>query len=92
MIGLLLIGIVAINVLTVSYGSMASNIEADIDTLNNRNAILKSTETNALSMPRVRNAATAAGMVVPETIDVRYRSFQPGDIAAAAQRLAAEGG
>ncbi|MGA7397401.1 MAG: hypothetical protein WBW62_08150 [Solirubrobacterales bacterium] len=91
-IGLLLIGIVAINVLTVSYGSMASNIEADIDTLNNRNAILKSTETNALSMPRVRNAATAAGMVVPETTDVRYRSFQPGDIAAAAQRLAAEGG
>ena len=91
-IGILLIGIVAVNVLTVSYGSMASNIEADIDTLNSRNAILKSTETNALSMPRVTSAATAAGMTLPETTDVRYRSYQPGDIAAAAQRLAAEGG
>lgn len=91
-IGLLLIGIVAINVLTVSYGSMASNIEADIDTLNNRNAILKSNETTALSMPRIQTAAAAAGMAVPEPTDVRYRNFQPGDIAAAAQRLAAEGG
>jgi len=91
-IGVLLIGIVAINVLTVSYGSMASNIEADIDTLQSRNAILKSHETNALAMPRVRDAALAAGMTVPEPIDIRYRNFKPGDFAAAAQVLAAEGG
>lgn len=91
-IGVLLIGIVAINVLTVSYGSMASNIEADIDTLNSRNAILQSNETNALSMPRIRHAAAAAGMAVPAPTDITYRSYQPGDVAAAAQRLAAEGG
>ena len=91
-IGVLLIGIVGINVLTVSYGSMASNLEAEIDTLQSRNAILKSHETTALSMPRVRDAATAAGMTVPDPIDIKYRTYQPGDIAAAAQRLAAEGG
>jgi hypothetical protein len=91
-IGVLLIGLVAINVITVSYGAMASNIDADIQTLQRRNAILKSSETAALSMPRVQNAATAAGMTVPEPIDLRYLHYKPGDIAAAAQRLAAEGG
>ena len=91
-IGVLLIGIVAINVLTVSYGSMASNIEADIATLERRNAILESSEVTALSMPRVRNAALAAGMAVPEPQEIKYLSFKDGDIAAAAARLAAEGG
>lgn len=91
-IGLLLIGIVAINVLTVSYGSMASNIEADIATLERRNAILESSEVTALSMPRVRNAALAAGMGVPDPEEINYLSFNDGDIAAAAARLAAEGG
>ena len=91
-IGVLLIGIVAINVLTVSYGSMASSIEADIATLQDRNAILRSTQTKTLSMPQVRSAAAAAGMAVPEPTDVRYRNYSSGDIAAAAQRLAAEGG
>lgn len=91
-IGILLTGIVAINVLTVSYGSMASNIDADIQTLKNRNAILKSSEVTALSMPRVRNAALAAGMAVPDPQEIRYLTFNDGDVAAAAQRLAAEGG
>jgi hypothetical protein len=91
-IGVLLLGIIAINVLTVSYGSMASNLEGEIDALQSRNAILKSHETTALSMPRVRDAATAAGMTTPDPVDIQYRTYKPGDIAAAAQRLAAAGG
>ncbi|MGK2955173.1 MAG: hypothetical protein ACSLFI_05820 [Solirubrobacterales bacterium] len=91
-IGVLLIGLVAINVVTVSYGAMASNIDADIQALERQNAILRSSETAALSMPRVQGAATAAGMAVPDPTELRYLNFKPGDIAAAAQRLAAEGG
>lgn len=91
-IGVLLIGLVAINVVTVSYGSMASGIDADIQELQRRNAILRSSETKALSIPRVQNAAAAAGMTMPAPTDVEYLHFKPGDIAAAAQRLAAEGG
>ncbi len=90
-IGLLLIGIVAINVLTVSYGAMASRVERNIQTLERQNAILGSANTRALSMPRVRNAATAAGMSAPATDEIRYREFGPEVFAAAAQRLAAEG-
>ncbi len=91
-IGLMLIGIVAINVLTVSYGAMASGVETKIETLERQNAIVGSSTTRALSMPRIRNAASAAGMVSPATDEIRYREFGPEVFAAAAQRLAAEGG
>ncbi len=37
-------------------------------------------------------AALAAGMAAPDPEELRYLHYKPGDIAAAAQRLAAEGG
>ncbi len=91
-IGVILIGIVGINLVTVSYGSMASRFETQIQELEQRNSILRSSEAAATSMPRVREAALSAGMAVPATDEIRYRSFAPGDFAAAAQRLAADGG
>lgn len=92
LIGLLLIGIVAINVLTVSYGATASKVETKIEKLERQNTILSSSTTRALSMPRVRNAAVGAGMLTPATDEIRYREFGPEVFAAAAQRLTAEGG
>jgi hypothetical protein len=91
-IGTLLIGIVLVNVLTVSYGATASQVETKIEQLERQNSILSSTTTRALSMPRVRAAAAEAGMMVPGTTEIRYREFSPEVYAAAAQRLAAEGG
>ncbi|MBK5233067.1 MAG: hypothetical protein JJE13_08830 [Thermoleophilia bacterium] len=91
-IGVLLTGLVSINVMTVSYGASSSKVDAQIQSLERRNAILKSTETEVLSMPRVHDTAVAAGMAVPDPQELRYLHFKPGDIAAAAQRLAAEGG
>ena len=91
-IGVLLVGIVAINVVTVSYGAMSGKINSEIQKIDRQNSILKSQQTTALSMPRVEDAASAAGMVTPEPTDINYRSFSSGDIAAAAQRLATEGG
>ena len=78
--------------LTVSYGAMASRIETDIEKLERQNSILSSQTTRALSMPRVRDAASAAGMTAPATDEITYREFGPEVFAAAAQRLAAEGG
>ncbi len=91
-IGILLTGLVTINVMTVGYGASSSRIDEQIQSLERRNAILKSTETELLSMPRVRDAALAAGMATPDPEELRYLHYKPGDIAAAAQRLAAEGG
>jgi hypothetical protein len=91
-IGVLLIGIVAINVVTVSYGAMSSRIGTDTAELQRQNSILSSQITTSLSMPRVRDAAASAGMAMPAGDQIIYRQYQPGDIAAAAERLAAEGG
>jgi hypothetical protein len=91
-IGVLLIGIVLVNVLTVSYGAMASRVETNIEKLERQNSILTSATTRKLSMPRVRAAAADAGMVVPATTEIHYREYGPEVFAAAAQRLAAEGG
>lgn len=90
-VGVLLLAIVAINVVTVSYGSMSSGIETEIEAIERQNTILKSSQTAALSMPRVQAQAAAEGMLLPEPDAIHYRSFQPSDFAAAAERLAAGG-
>lgn len=90
-IGALLLAIVAINVVTVSYGSMTSKLETQIESIERQNAILKSSQTAALAMPRVQAQAEAEGMYLPEPDAIHYRSFQPGDYEAAAARLAAGG-
>ena len=90
-IAVLLLGIVGINVITVSYGASASKLETRIEALERQNAILKSSETAALAMPRVQSQAGEEGMFLPAPDDIVYRSFQERDYAAAAERLAAGG-
>lgn len=87
----LLLVIVGINVITVSYGATASKLETEIEAIERQNAILKSSETAALAMPRVQTQAGTEGMFLPEPDAIVYRSFQPSDYAAAAARLAAGG-
>ena len=90
-IGALLLFIVAVNVFTVSYGATASKLETQIEAIERQNAILKSSQTAALAMPRVQDQATAEGMYLPEPDGIVYRSFRESDYAAAAARLAAGG-
>lgn len=92
LIGALLLLIVAINVVTVSYGSMASKLETKIQSIERQNTILKSTETAALAMPEVQKRAATEGMLLPQSDEIIYRSFKPSDFAAAAERLAVGGG
>ncbi len=91
LIGALLLLIVAINVVTVSYGSMASKLETRIQGIERQNVILKSSQTAALAMPEVQKRAEAEGMYLTEPDIIAYRSFEPSDFAVAAQRLAAGG-
>lgn len=90
-IGALLLATVAINVVTVSYGSMASRMETQIESIERQNVILESAQTAALSMPRVQAQAEAEGMYFPAPDAIHYRSFQPTDYSAAAERMAAGG-
>ena len=87
----LTLAIVAINVVTVSYGAMASKLETQIESIERQSEILKSSQTAALAMPRVQDQAAAEGMYLPEPDAIVYRSFQESDYEAAAARLAAGG-
>ena len=91
-IGLLLAGIVAVNVVAVSYATQASQNQSAIQELERQNSILRSAGIEAISMPTVITEASEAGMAHPDPTSIRYLEHSPSDIAAAAQRLAAEGG
>lgn len=91
-IGLLLAGIVAVNVVAVSFATQASHNQSMIQELERKNSILRSAGTEAIAMPTVISEASAAGMAHPDPTTIRYLEHSPSDIAAAAQRLAAEGG
>ena len=91
-IAILLTGLVAVNLVAVSFGTEASRNLTQIQALERENAILESTGTVAVSIPHVQEGATELGMVSPDPMTVRFVEHSPSDIAAAAQRLAAEGG
>lgn len=91
-IGLLLTGIVAVNVVAVSFATQASRNQSAIQELERENSILRSAGVEAISMPTVISEAADTGMAHPDPTTIRYLEHSPSDIAAAAQRLAAEGG
>lgn len=91
-IGVLLAGIVAVNVITVSLGADLSHTQVQIQKLERENTILGSQAVNAVSIPTVQAEAGEAGMVTPPTEEINFLTHSPEHFAAAAERLAAQGG
>jgi hypothetical protein len=91
-IGALLAGIVAVNVVTVSLGAGLSQTQTEIQKLERQNTILRSQAINAVSIPTVQTEAGKAGMVNPPTDEINFTTHSPEHFAAAARRLAAQGG
>jgi len=91
-LGVLLVGIVALNVATLSFAASVGKIDAQITALEKENTMLESREAERFSTARVRNAAGGIGLAMPNTEEPRVIEADPGDVATAAQRLAAAGG
>jgi len=91
-LGVLLVGIVALNVATLSFAASAGKIDEQITSLEQENSMLESREAKYFSTARIRNEGAAAGLAMPTTEDPRPIEFQPADVATAASRLAAAGG
>lgn len=91
-IAILLTGLVAVNLVAVSFSTQAGRNLTRTQELERQNAILESTGIAAVSIPEVREGATELGMLSPDPTTIRFVEHSPQDIAAAAQRLAAEGG
>jgi hypothetical protein len=85
----LLIGIVALNVLALSFNATASRTGRQADALERQNSILRGQLAEAgASDQRIQTQAAALGLIVPEPGSITYVSRKPDDAATAARRLA----
>ncbi len=90
-LGVLLVGIVALNVVTLSFATSSGGIAEQITTLSKENSVLGSRVAQRFSTARVRHEAAAAGLVMPNVEAPMTIEAGPDDVAAAAARLAAAG-
>jgi hypothetical protein len=87
-LGVLLAGLVALNVLTLSLTTSAGKIDQQIQTLGQENSVLRTREAKRLSNGRVANAAATIGLLQPGPQDITYVDGGRDAVATAARRLA----
>jgi len=90
-LGLLLAGIVALNVVTLSLAAKAGHIDQNIQALDQENSILRSRDAQLSGAARVRHDAAALGLGASTAEDPGYVQAGPDDVKTAATRLAAAG-
>lgn len=90
-LGVLLAGIVAVNVVTLSIAASAGHIDQNIQALEQENSILNSRDASRSGAARVRHDAAALELGAASSDQVGYVQAGPHDVATAAQRLAAAG-
>jgi hypothetical protein len=83
----LLVGIVALNVMALSFNASSSKLAAQGDELKRANSALQAQLAGELSREQVIGSAARMGLLMPEPFSVRHLRPSPGDAAAAAQRL-----
>jgi hypothetical protein len=90
-LGILLVGIVALNVVTLSFAASAGKIDQQIGVLEKEKSILGGREAVKYSTDRIRHEAAGAGLVMPTTQEPLVLQSRPDAVAKAAARLAAAG-
>ena len=90
-LGVLLVGIVALNVVTLSFAASTGGIDQNIQALDKENALLRNRDAQKSGIERIRGAAAAQGLVMPSADQVHYIDASRDNVATAAQRLAGAG-
>jgi hypothetical protein len=91
LLGVLLAGIVALNVITLSLAATAGHVDQNIQALSQENSILRSRDAHRSGAARVRHEGASLGLSAVAIEEVGYVEADPADVAAAAQRLGAAG-
>jgi hypothetical protein len=91
-LGVLLAGIVGLNVVTLSLAASASGIDEAITALDQENPILRGRDARLTSVGPIRQAAVPLGLAMPASEEIHFTDAGPDDVATAAARLAAAGG
>lgn len=90
-LGVLLAGIVTLNVITLSFAASSGQITEQITTLEKENSVLGGREAQRYATERVRYEAAALGLTMSTTDEPQVIEAGPDDVAQAAARLAAAG-
>jgi hypothetical protein len=90
-LGALLAGIVALNVVTLSFAASSSKVDERNTTLEQENSRLQSVLAREQSGKKTRHEAQAMGLAMPTTEEPTVIKAGPDVVAKAAQRLAAAG-
>lgn len=88
-LGVLLVGIVALNVVTLSFAASAGKIDTKISELSKENSMLLNRQAEHYGQKRMRNEATKAGLAMPTEAEAQLLSARKSDVTEAAARLAA---
>jgi hypothetical protein len=90
-LGVLLVGIVALNVVTLSFAASSGKIDAKNTELSKENSMMQNRKAMALGQARVRHEAAALGLAMPTEAVPQLIDAKGSDVAEAAARLAAAG-
>lgn len=88
-LGVLLVGIVALNVVTLSFAASAGKIDQQITALDQENNVLSNRDARNGGVGPVREAGAALGLAMPPSSEISFVDVGPDDVATAAARLAA---
>jgi hypothetical protein len=84
----LLVGIVALNVMALSFNAAASRTGRQADALNLQNSTLRGQMAEAgASNQHIQSEAAGMGLIVPEPGSINYLKQKASDAATAAQRI-----
>jgi len=90
-LGVLLAGIVALNVVTLSFAASTGDIDENITALEKDISMTKNHVAAMYAIKRIRHEAGKQGLVMPVTEAPSVIKFEPKDVETAAHRLAAAG-
>jgi len=88
-LGVLLVGIVALNVVTLSFAASSGKIDEETTALEQENSVLGGRNARISGIGPVRRAAGPLGLAMPSSEAIHFTDASPDDVATAAQRLAA---
>ncbi len=88
-LGVLLVGIVGLNVVTLSFAASNGGIDEQITALERENGILKVRDAQKSATGRVRSGGGELGLAMPSSESIRFIDFDRDTIATAAARMAA---
>jgi hypothetical protein len=90
-LGVLLVGIVALNVVTLSFAASSGKVDVRNTELSKENSMLQSRVAEKYGQARLRGEAGELGLAMPTSAVPQMINFHQSDVAEAAARLAAAG-